>query len=171
MTDSAAKDEPSQRRDEMPPTRTADLQSQIMELVCDQLGLPPTSDLRSLHDDNIGVVVSLLSGKLQDPLLEAVLLTLSHGRYGSLNVPDVGAVLEADTDPRGALSAFVQRSSDELGRAALVARIAAILGACPLCCGEDATCLSCRGSGKPGSTAPLATLRDWIQPALDKLPV
>lgn len=45
--------------------------------------------------------------------------------------------------------------------------LAAALGACYLCWGQDAHCPVCRGNGKPGSTPPdLSLFRHWILPAI-----
>jgi hypothetical protein len=53
------------------------------------------------------------------------------------------------------LQRFVRRLGDELDDAQdRLADLAAVLGACGLCWGEDRECRSCRGRGKPGMFAP-----------------
>jgi hypothetical protein len=45
--------------------------------------------------------------------------------------------------------------------------VAALVGACPICLGEDRVCLECRGKGGPGSRNPdAAALVAWIMPTL-----
>jgi len=58
------------------------------------------------------------------------------------------------------LQRIARRISDELeGAHAMLGDLAAAFGACGLCWGEDATCPSCRGRGKPGRFAPDPELR------------
>ncbi|MGG6270335.1 hypothetical protein ACQ4M3_36370 [Leptolyngbya sp. AN03gr2] len=46
-------------------------------------------------------------------------------------------------------------------------QLAAALGACYLCWGQDADCPECRGRGKPGSILPERSMfRKWILPAV-----
>jgi hypothetical protein len=55
---------------------------------------------------------------------------------------------------------------------ATLRHVALMLGACPACCGEDASCPECRGSGKPGSAPSSASphgLRAWLEPALGRM--
>ncbi len=53
------------------------------------------------------------------------------------------------------LQRLVRRLGDELDDAQdRLADLAAVLGACGLCWGEDRECRSCRGRGKPGMFAP-----------------
>lgn len=45
--------------------------------------------------------------------------------------------------------------------------LAAALGACYLCWGEDLKCPECQGKGKPGSVAPdRALFKEWVLPAV-----
>jgi hypothetical protein len=54
--------------------------------------------------------------------------------------------------------------------AALVRFVASLVGACPVCLGENPGCLDCGGSGAPGSRAPNETaLVAWISPPLRRL--
>jgi hypothetical protein len=53
---------------------------------------------------------------------------------------------------------------------ATIRRVAAIVGACPRCLGEDASCAGCGGKGQPGYGAPdKAALLAWITPPLRRL--
>jgi hypothetical protein len=48
--------------------------------------------------------------------------------------------------------------------------VATLVGACPLCLGEDRTCHECSGRDGPGSRNPdAAALVAWITPALHEL--
>jgi len=54
--------------------------------------------------------------------------------------------------------------------AAIVRFIASLMGACPICLGENSDCLDCGGSGTPGSRAPNETaLVAWISRPLRRL--
>jgi hypothetical protein len=55
----------------------------------------------------------------------------------------------------------IARQLHEAGRTATLrlSRLAAALGACGLCWGEDPTCLGCRGRGKPGMIRPDMEMR------------
>ena len=51
-----------------------------------------------------------------------------------------------------------------------IRRVAAIVGACPRCLGDDVACGHCEGQGQPGSRAPdRAALLEWIGPPLHRL--
>jgi hypothetical protein len=48
--------------------------------------------------------------------------------------------------------------------------VATLVGACPICLGEDRVCHECGGRGRPGSRGPdAAALVAWIAPALRRL--
>jgi hypothetical protein len=52
----------------------------------------------------------------------------------------------------------------------LVRRVAAIVGACARCLGEDAACAHCEGQGQPGYRAPHRdALLEWIAGPLHRL--
>jgi hypothetical protein len=76
-----------------------------------------------------------------------------------------------DSDPVSALLALStmdqpSRASDGDPEAQLL-RVAAIVGACRLCLGEDPACAKCLGDGRPGWRPPdRAALLHWIGPAL-----
>jgi hypothetical protein len=60
-----------------------------------------------------------------------------------------------------------EESSDA---AAIVRFVASMLGACPICLGENPDCLDCGGGGTPGSRAPNETaLVAWISRPLRRL--
>lgn len=60
-----------------------------------------------------------------------------------------------------------QESADT---AAIVRFVASLTGACPICLGENPSCLDCGGNGTPGSRAPNETaLVAWISPPLRRL--
>jgi hypothetical protein len=54
--------------------------------------------------------------------------------------------------------------------AAIVRFVASLIGACPVCLGENPGCLECSGKGTPGSRAPNETaLVAWISRPLRRL--
>lgn len=56
------------------------------------------------------------------------------------------------------------------GEAVTIRRVAAIVGACPRCLGDDASCAQCAGKGQPGCRAPDRTaLLEWIARPLHRL--
>jgi hypothetical protein len=62
---------------------------------------------------------------------------------------------------------FNSRSHD--GETVMIRRVAAIVGACPRCLGDDAACAHCEGEGQPGYRAPDRTaLLEWVAPALHR---
>ena len=51
-----------------------------------------------------------------------------------------------------------------------IRRVAAIVGACPRCLGDDVACTVCEGGGQPGYRAPdRSALLEWIAPPLHRL--
>lgn len=60
-----------------------------------------------------------------------------------------------------------ERRDEETAR---IRRVAAIVGACPRCLGDDAACAECAGKGKPGYRAPnREALLEWIARPLRRL--
>jgi hypothetical protein len=53
--------------------------------------------------------------------------------------------------------------------AATVRFAATLVGACPICLGEDMVCRECGGKGGPGSREPDTAMVAWIAPALRRL--
>ena len=70
-----------------------------------------------------------------------------------------------------ALSLMQQlRSRPHDGAPATLRRVAAILGACPRCLGDDPACSHCEGQGQPGTRTPDRTaLLEWLGPPLQRL--
>jgi hypothetical protein len=95
----------------------------------------------------LGVSGSELEPALADPLAAVVALSIM-------------GQAEPATDPR----------VDPADPARCLERIAAMVGACPLCVGENQACIECWGEGGPGSSTPQrAALLRWIGPALRRL--
>jgi hypothetical protein len=69
------------------------------------------------------------------------------------------------------LSLMGQSAPDERSRAAATVRfVAALVGACPICLGEDDDCPECGGRGKPGCRQPDGeALIVWIARPLRRL--
>jgi hypothetical protein len=70
-----------------------------------------------------------------------------------------------------ALGAMQQEQREEdADPAALVRFVASMVGACPLCLGENPACAECGGRGSPGSSAPNEiALVAWISRPLRRL--
>jgi hypothetical protein len=70
-----------------------------------------------------------------------------------------------------ALTMMQPSAKEESADAAAIVRfVASLMGACPLCLGENPDCLDCGGSGTPGSRAPNETaLVAWISRPLRRL--
>lgn len=55
------------------------------------------------------------------------------------------------------------RQAPDIDPARIVKLVAAMVGACPVCLGEDEECQSCHGNGKPGTgTSHIDALIRWI---------
>src|SRR5208283_1415302 len=96
-------------------------------------------------------------GQDPDPRL-ATLMNLMHGQNHAEAAGTTG--LEAERQqaqcglPNGAVTTSANGQLDAV-RAAL-RHVALMLGACPACCGEEASCPECHGNGKPGSVPSIA---------------
>lgn len=89
-----------------------------------------------------------------------------------LEVSDVEATIASDPFTAViALTFMGQPASDEQSRAAATVRfVAALVGACPVCLGEDDGCVECSGRGKPGARQPNGeALIPWIARPLRRL--
>ena len=70
-----------------------------------------------------------------------------------------------------ALSLMQQfRSTPDAEASMTIRRVAAIVGACPRCLGDDLACSHCQGRGQPGSRTPDRTaLLEWLAAPLQRL--
>jgi hypothetical protein len=69
-----------------------------------------------------------------------------------------------------ALSLLQPAHQETCDPVATVQLVATLVGACPICLGEDTICRECGGKGGPGSRDPeAAALVAWIAPALRRL--
>jgi hypothetical protein len=90
-------------------------------------------------------------------------------RQLGVDAGELGTALGADpVSAYFALSMMGQASRTSDGDpAARLRRVAAIVGACRLCLGEDPACAECLGDGRPGWHPPnRAALLRWIDPPL-----
>ena len=120
------------------------------------------------------VVLGMLLEQNPDPLLSTVMqFMLARDRpavrgaagHEEAKVPPTSRGGPADLAAPGA------ENGRPDARAAL-RQVALVLGACPACCGEQASCPKCRGSGGPGSIPSIASahaLRAWLAPALGRM--
>jgi hypothetical protein len=69
-----------------------------------------------------------------------------------------------------ALSLMKRTRSKRDEEVVTIRRIAAIVGACQRCLGDDASCAECAGKGRPGYSPPDKTaLLEWSTPPLRRL--
>jgi len=101
-----------------------------------------TQTIAGILAERLGVEPQLIEGTLaQKPLAAAVALSL------------LGQPRQEKSDP-----------------AETVRFVATLVGACPVCLGEDMLCHECGGKGLPGSRDPdAAALVAWITPPLRRL--
>jgi hypothetical protein len=86
--------------------------------------------------------------------------------------PDVieGTLAEKPLAAAVALSLLQQPHQETRDPAETVRFVAKLVGACPMCLGEDPMCRECGGKGGPGARDPdTAGLVAWLTPALRQL--
>ncbi|SRR5208283_2070776 len=125
-------------------------------------------------------VWSMLLEQNQDPLLATVMqfmLARNHavpaGTAGAEQATGqpLARLDSSDTDPSDTAATRSENGQVDGVHAAL-RHVTLMLGACPACCGEEASCPACHGNGKPGSLPSIASaheLRAWIEPALGRM--
>jgi hypothetical protein len=88
-----------------------------------------------------------------------------------LEAGDVESTIAADPITAAfALSLMAQPPSEDRGAAATVRFVASLVGACPLCLGEDDGCPECGGRGTPGCREPAGeALIVWIARPLRRM--
>jgi len=73
-------------------------------------------------------------------------------------------------DPIAAVMALLDKAPQETRDPATRVRfVATLVGACPICLGEDVVCRQCGGKGGPGWREPDTAVVAWIAPALRRL--
>jgi hypothetical protein len=81
-----------------------------------------------------------------------------------------GTVADQPLAAAMALSLLSQPRPSTCDPAETVRFVATLVGACPICLGEDRACHDCGGKGTPGSRQPdAAALVGWIGPPLRRL--
>jgi hypothetical protein len=119
-------------------------------------------------------IVSMLLEQNPDPQFAALMqfmLARDHGAVAGTAGQEAVGVKTTSRDGRPDAA----RLSTEDGRRdvrATFRHIAMMLGACTACCGEDASCPDCHGSGKPGSAPSIASslaLRAWLEPLFGRM--
>lgn len=118
-----------------------------------------------------GLIQRALSEMNPDPLLAAVM------RFMLAEDPTAPAAgnpaVPAGGNPAAPAGTTGRDDDGQLDAVrATLRHVTQMLGACPTCCGEEASCPECRGSGKPGSVPSIASaeeLRAWIDPALGRV--
>jgi hypothetical protein len=92
------------------------------------------------------------------------------GRQLGMDAGELATALEAD--PIAAVFALSMMRQPQLQKqendaAGRLVSVATIVGACPLCLGEDPLCTECLGEGRPGYRVPdREALLAWIAPPL-----
>ena len=78
--------------------------------------------------------------------------------------------LGVEPDVIEALSLLQRPNQETCDPAETVRFVAKLVGACPICLGEDTMCLECGGKGGPGWRDPdAAALVAWLAPTLRRL--
>ncbi len=117
----------------------------------------------------------LQEAEAREPRFKLVRAVLERRRQASEHVavgmPSVGRTPVVDPHDT---SALVQQVSEALAELALLREraqeLAAALGACPDCWGQDGRCRMCRGQGRPGAVMPdLERFRALVAPAVARI--
>lgn len=107
---------------------------------------------------------------IDDPRLRLMAEMMSNQKAQS-NQPSAEQILAKKKRVLAKLEKFTQENSDLQQENQLLherlALLAEALGACPLCWGEDNSCLTCYGRGVPGSFMPNRNVFDvYVLPAV-----
>jgi len=114
-----------------------------------------------------GDVSSLLSGRVSDPLM-AALMTSMMGPNSQSETADKRPCCEKIAER--ARRVVRELKADLAAADAMISYIAEVFGACTACLGHSESCARCAGNGQPGSAPPLADeLLAWVSPALKRL--
>ena len=110
-----------------------------------------------------------MDDRLKAPVAHRVAEVLAQ-RLG-LETSEVESSIAADPFTAAfALSLMGQPPAPERGSAATVRFVATLVGACPICLGEDDACAECGGRGKPGCREPAGeALIVWIARPLRRM--
>ncbi len=118
-----------------------------------------------------GLLQRALSEMSSDPLLAAVMRFMLAEDHTPPTRGD--PAVPAGGDPAVPAGMTGQDDDGQLDAVrATLRHVTQMLGACPTCCGEEASCPECHGGGKPGSVPSIASaeeLRAWIDPALGRM--
>jgi len=95
------------------------------------------------------------------------------GRQLGMDAGELATALETDPITAVFTLSMMGQSNSKAAEADAVerlVRIATIVGACPICLGDDPLCTECRGAGTPGHRAPdLEALLAWIDRPLRRV--
>lgn len=108
------------------------------------------------------------TGQSQDSLVTALVSSmLDAGASGGAEEES----RERHADELAAARRRIRRLEQDLAAVdVMLAYIAGVFGACPVCWGRDVRCSRCRGTGAPGSDTPAEReLLDWVEPALARV--
>jgi hypothetical protein len=119
---------------------------------------------------NDGVFEALRGGDVQD-LIWGVLSGMNLDANSPLAAV-MGLLLAKNSGMPFGTTPQAEGNGQLAAAQATLLRVAAMLGACPTCCGEESACPACHGSGGPGyfpSIASAEELGDWLAPVLDRV--
>lgn len=119
------------------------------------------------------VILSMLLEQNSDPMLATLMQVMLGPDHAALAGSAGQEAKPKRTSRRGPADGAVPgiENGRPDARAAL-RRVALMLGACSVCCGEEVSCPECHGSGKPGSVPSIASapaLRAWLEPAFGRM--
>jgi hypothetical protein len=152
------------------------MEEDLLKKLVNNLGINGPVNEALARGDLQTLISSMLSGQNSDPLLAIVMQFLFGQNHQNHAVPSGTPSGTADRDAShyGSSDVAVLGSSDngQLAAGATLRYVTRMLGACPTCCGEEASCPECHGTGKPGSVPSIASaeeFRAWIEPALGSM--
>lgn len=125
------------------------------------------------QDPRKALFAALTEGNENAPQIEMLMKLLGNGEKNEADIRDeIREELRVEQEAAiGELSETAQKLFDEreVARARLET-LAAALGACPNCFGENLLCETCHGAGRPGGRAPASqAFRTFVLPAVERV--
>jgi uncharacterized membrane protein YccC len=125
------------------------------------------------QDPRKALLSALTEGSENAPQIEMLMKLLGGGETDeAARREEIREEVRAEQEAAIAdLSETAQKLFDEREQArARLETLAAALGACPVCFGENLLCETCHGAGRPGARAPASQeFRTYILPAVERV--
>ena len=116
------------------------------------------------------VILSMLLEQNSDPMVATLMQVMLGQDHEVVAGQETKPKRASRRDPVGGAAPGIENGRPD-ARATLH-RVALMLGACSVCCGEEVSCPECHGSGKPGSVQSVGSapaLRAWLEPAFARM--